>query len=159
MVAPRVRISRVTGGSFPAQIWHAFMTALRDRIPVREFQPPSAEISTVPIDITRGCVATSLTPEDDIRYIRFVPGTEPTETCVYIIVAPSPVPATVEVPDVIGLRQEQASGLLESAGLTAEIFYRQDAVVRPDTVLEQDPAPGELADSGSIIRIVVSTRG
>jgi membrane peptidoglycan carboxypeptidase len=158
MVAPRVRIPRVTGGSFPAQIWHAFMTALRDRLPVRDFRPPSAETVTVPIDITYGCVATSLTPEEDIRHLRFLPGTEPTETCSYITVAPSPTPAPVEVPDLIGFRLEEAAGLLESAGLTAEIAYREDRTVARDTVLEQDPAPAELTASGSIVKVVVSTR-
>ena len=92
MVYPRVRIGHVTGGSFPAQIWKAFMTSLEDRMPVRDFEPPESETVMVPIDITRGCVATSSTPEEDIRYIRFRPGTEPTETCVYLPV-PAPEPS------------------------------------------------------------------
>jgi penicillin-binding protein 1A len=99
MVYPRVRIGHVTGGSFPAQIWHAFMAALKDRIPVRDFEPPTSETVLVPLDITRGCVATSATPEEDIRYIRFRTGTEPTETCVYLPVAapePSPSPSVID---------------------------------------------------------------
>ena len=30
------RIGNVTGGSFPAQIWHAFMSAVTERMPVKE---------------------------------------------------------------------------------------------------------------------------
>jgi len=91
MISPRVRISRVTGGSFPAQIWRQFMSVMSERIPVRAFEPPEAETVLVPIDVTRGCVATDATPEENIRYIRFRPGTEPTETCVYLpVVAPEP---------------------------------------------------------------------
>lgn len=91
MVAPRVRIGHVTGGSFPAQIWHAFMAALKDRMPPREFVPPGGDTVQVPIDITRGCRATTVTPEEDIRYLRFDPDTVP-EPCVY---TPSPIPAPV----------------------------------------------------------------
>jgi membrane carboxypeptidase/penicillin-binding protein len=91
MVYPRVRIGHVTGGSFPAQIWHSFMAELKGRMPVRDFAPPESQTVVVPIDITRGCVATSSTPEEDIRYIRFRPGAEPTELCVYVpVVAPEP---------------------------------------------------------------------
>ncbi|MGH2711971.1 MAG: transglycosylase domain-containing protein [Actinomycetota bacterium] len=156
MVYPRVRIGHVTGGSFPAQIWHAFMTALDDRLPVRQFTPPGAETILVPIDVTFGCVATSSTPEEDIRFIRFVPGTQPTGSCVYPTVAPSPI--TVVVPDLIGLPLEDASASLEAAGLNAEISYRADAASELDTVLEQYPAPGAEVAPGSLVRLVVSTR-
>ena len=91
MVAPRVRIGHVTGGSFPAQIWHAFMAAMKDRLPARDFLPPGGDTIQVPIDITRGCRATTSTPEEDIRYLRFEPDAVP-EPCIY---TPSPVPAPV----------------------------------------------------------------
>jgi penicillin-binding protein 1A len=91
MVAPRVRIAHVTGGSFPAQIWHAFMAAIKDRLPVRDFLPPEGNTVLVPIDAKRGCVATTATPEEDIRYIRFERGNEPTNLCVYVpVAAPEP---------------------------------------------------------------------
>jgi hypothetical protein len=67
------------------------MMAVGERIPVRAFEPPEAETVLIPIDVTRGCVATDATPEENIRYIRFRPGTEPTGTCVYLpVVAPEP---------------------------------------------------------------------
>jgi penicillin-binding protein 1A len=91
MVAPRVRIGHVTGGSFPAQIWHAFMASMKDRLPARDFTPPGGDTVQVPIDVTRGCRATTSTPEEDIRYLRFEPDSIP-EPCVY---TPSPVPAPV----------------------------------------------------------------
>jgi penicillin-binding protein 1A len=99
MVAPRVRIPHVTGGSFPAQIWHAFMAAMKDRMPVRDFLPPEGNTVLVPIDATRGCVATTITPEEDIRYIRFERGTEPTDLCVYQpVAAPAPAPSVSPSP-------------------------------------------------------------
>jgi 1A family penicillin-binding protein len=157
MVAPRVRIAHVTGGSFPAQIWKAFMLALKDRIPVRGFTPPSEDTVLVPIDVRRGCVATESTPEEDIRYIRFVPGTQPTDQCEYPTVAPSPV--TIAVPDVVGLSLEDASTILEEEGLVADLSYRADPTAEPDTVLEQDPAPGTEIAPGSVVSLVVSTTG
>jgi len=31
---------RITGGSYPAEIWHDYMTAALDGVPVRDFRPP-----------------------------------------------------------------------------------------------------------------------
>jgi beta-lactam-binding protein with PASTA domain len=101
-------------------------------------------------------VATSLTPDDDIRYIRFVPGTEPSETCDYPTVAPTPTP--IVVPDVVGLPLDEAAGLLDGLGLGTDISYRSDLAVKKDTVLEQYPAAGASVDPGALVSLVVSTK-
>jgi hypothetical protein len=51
----------------------------------------------VAIDASRGCVATTETPEEDVRYIRFRPGSEPTQLCVYEPIA-APIPSVTPSP-------------------------------------------------------------
>jgi serine/threonine-protein kinase len=73
---------------------------------------------------------------------------------VTIVVAEAPPP--VSVPDVIELDEEAARAELESAGFTVRV--RDEPVDGPDedgTVLDQTPGPGEEADPGSRVTIVV----
>ncbi|HEX5948361.1 MAG TPA: penicillin-binding transpeptidase domain-containing protein, partial [Actinomycetota bacterium] len=164
MVYPTVRISRVTGGSFPAQIWHAFMTAIGDRIPVREFREPNAESVTVAIDITKGCVATSSTPSENVRYIRFTPGTEPTEECAYTsedFVSPTAPTVVTEtppggVPPVVGISVSTAVSVLRSRGYEVDRTYERGSEYPRGTVISQEPAPGTPAPPGSTVTIVVA---
>ncbi|HEV3475703.1 MAG TPA: penicillin-binding protein [Actinomycetota bacterium] len=155
MVYPRTRISRVYGGSYPAQIWNAFMTEMAERLPVRDFAEANQEYVTVAVDITRGCVATSLTPEGYVRYIPFVAGTEPTEPC-----PAEPVDAVVStegrVPSVVGLTSEAANEILEEAGYAVEETFEPAAGYAADSVIDQSPAPGTPAEQGSTVLIIVS---
>ncbi len=164
MVYPTVRISRVTGGSFPAQIWHAFMSAVTERMPFRDFRDPTEESVTVAIDITKGCVATSSTPSENIRYIRFTPGTEPTEPCEYTsedFISPTP-PTVVTgtppggVPPVVGISVSTAISVLRERGYEVDRTYERDSEHARGTVISQDPAPGTPAPPGSAVTIVVA---
>jgi penicillin-binding protein 1A len=155
------RIGNVTGGSFPAQIWHAFMSQVTGRIPVREFKEPKADYITVPIDITLGCRATTSTPSDNVRYIQFVPGTEPTTTCTYTsedYVSPSPgaAPAVEGVPAVVGVSVRTAIQILRDQGYQVERQFERDSGYPKETVIDQTPAPGTPAASGSTVTITVA---
>ncbi|MGH2766298.1 MAG: transglycosylase domain-containing protein [Actinomycetota bacterium] len=164
MVYPTVRIARVTGGSFPAQIWHSFMAAVTEHIPPRDFREPRGDYVTVAMDNTRGCVATSSTPAENIRYIQFVPGTEPTQTCVYTSEDfASPTPPTVitgtppgGVPPVVGISVGTAVSVLRSHGYEVDRTYERGSGYQRDTVIDQDPAPGTPAPPGSTVTIVVA---
>jgi penicillin-binding protein 1A len=75
------RIGSVTGGSWPAQIWQAFMSpALSGTLP-SDFTSPSG-LTYVTIDTRSGCVAASGTPTEYQASTPFTPGTEPTNVCV-----------------------------------------------------------------------------
>jgi penicillin-binding protein 1A len=158
------RIGNVTGGSFPAQIWHAFMLAISDHIPVRDFREPNVESVTVAIDITKGCVATSSTPSENVRHIRFTPGTEPTDTCVYTsedFVSPTPPTVVTEtppggVPPVVGISVSTAVSVLRSRGYGVDRTYERGSEYPRGTVIAQDPAPGTPAPPGSTVTIVVA---
>src|SRR5260370_38190155 len=79
--------------------------------------------------------------------------------------APPEPPAIVEVPSVIGLRPDQARGLLESRGLLLLLDQeREDARVEPGKICQQTPLegsrtqPGEAVDP-SIVRAVETVAG
>ena len=66
-------------------------------------------------------------------------------------------PATVAVPDVVGLTEAQATTDLLIAGLTAGNVTRQnDSTVPAGYVISQDPISGVMAASGSAVDLVVS---
>jgi len=63
----------------------------------------------------------------------------------------------VSVPDVKLLRQGEAVRRLAVAGLEAHVSSSRSAEVRRGLVLSQAPGPGQRADAGSRVRIVVSS--
>lgn len=151
MQYPTTRI-KVYGGTWPAQIWHAFMFNATRNMPVRDFpEPPGGvEYVTVRIDITQGCVANPYTPPANIRTMRFIEGTEPTEVCTE--------PTSYQyltVPSVIGMTEEEAASALRAAGFDVAV-----ELVSSDqpagTVVAQDPAPGERALQTSTVTISVA---
>jgi penicillin-binding protein 1A len=155
------RIGNVTGGSFPAQIWHAFMSHVTQRMPVKEFKEPAVDYVRVPIDITLGCRATTSTPSENLRYIQFVPGTEPTTTCSYtsddyVAGTPSPAPSVEGVPAVVGISVRTALQILRDQGYVVERRYERDSDYPKETVIDQSPAPGTPAAPGSSVTITVA---
>ena len=74
------RIGSVTGGSWPAQIWQAFMSNALAGTPPTDFTPPGG-LEYVTIDTRSGCVASSGTPSESQASTPFTPGTEPTNGC------------------------------------------------------------------------------
>lgn len=67
-------------------------------------------------------------------------------------VAPS---ASVRVPDVIGLDAEEATSILEQAGLSAEEDVSYDQYADPGTVSSQAPASGSRVSPGTTVLIEV----
>src|SRR5919106_1859065 len=75
------RIGSVTGGSWPAQIWQAFMSSALSGTPPSDFTSPSG-LAYGTIDTRPGCDAASGTPTEYQASTPFAPGTEPTNVCV-----------------------------------------------------------------------------
>jgi penicillin-binding protein 1A len=88
------RIGSVTGGSWPAQIWQAFMSSALSGTPASDFTSPSG-LTYVTIDTRSGCVASSGTPSEYQASTPFTPGTEPTQVCAI----PDPEPEEKEKED------------------------------------------------------------
>ncbi|MBN2209877.1 MAG: PASTA domain-containing protein [Sedimentisphaerales bacterium] len=83
------------------------------------------------------------------------------ETIVYrpllILTFTTPPPPPMEVPDVMGLIRADAEKLLVSAGLGATIDAPYGDTPALDFVMEQNPAPGEMAPAGSAVTLTVVT--
>ena len=67
-------------------------------------------------------------------------------------------PDQVQVPDLIGKTEAQARAEIGNAGLAVgDVEFREDANVRADRVIEQDPNRDQFADPGTEVDIVVSS--
>jgi penicillin-binding protein 1A len=153
MVYPRVRLPHVLGGTFPAQIWHAFMVNATRDMPVLDFQKPNVRYVTVRVDVSRGCLPNQYTLPNDIREVRFIAGTQPKQKCK----EPSG-PQIITVPSVVGLLQEQATRLLQGYAFNVDVVTKEDTHAKPGTVISQDPAAGSQSAQGSTIVITVAAK-
>jgi penicillin-binding protein 1A len=139
--------SGVTGGSFPAIIWQAFMSIALADLPVEGFTSPGGFV-TVTIDTRCGKLANDQTPKEDRADAVFIQGTQPKSICKHI---------KVEVPDVFSFPVEDAIRILEDAGFEVEVVEEDTNKYPPGRVIDQEPASGDKAITGSTILITVST--
>jgi penicillin-binding protein 1A len=148
MCCGNVRISTVYGGTWPAQIWRAFMLAATAHMPAREFPTaPEVDYVTLRIDVTRGCLANQYTPPQVIETFQFVAGSEPR----YYQVCTEPTSyQQLTVPSVIGLEKPAAIAALHSAGFNVAVQYAQSDQPE-DTVIDQEPRGGSrLIQTGTV---------
>jgi membrane peptidoglycan carboxypeptidase len=151
MCCGNVRISTVYGGTWPAQIWHAFMLPATARMPERDFPTSEVPYVTLEIDVTRGCLANPYTPLEDIRTLTFPAGAEPDyQTCT----EPSSY-QTLTVPTVVGMQRDAAIAELQSAGFTVAVEYAESEE-RPNRVIAQDPSGGSSLMQTGTVTITVS---
>jgi penicillin-binding protein 1A len=156
MVPPRTRI-RVTGGSFPAAIWRAFMLQVTRGMPVRNFEKPVSQFVTVAIDVHKGCAATALTPAYRIRRVQFVRGTQPTKECTYRGSPGGGIVTADVVPSVVGLPVAAAEERLAEVGLNSVRASQYNTNFPPGTVIGQTPLPGHPVPKNGTITLIVST--
>jgi membrane peptidoglycan carboxypeptidase len=152
MCCGRTRISPVYGGTWPAQIWRAFMVNATAHLPAKRFPTSDIQYVTISIDVTQGCLANQYTPPQDIRTEQYVVGTEP-----HLRVCKEPSSyQTLAVPSVVGLRQDQAVAALQSAGFTVKLRYDPSSMQRNGFVIGQDPSGGDRAQQTSTVTITIS---
>jgi membrane peptidoglycan carboxypeptidase len=125
MVPPRTPI-RVTGGSYPAEIWQRFMARATAAFPVAEFAEP--------------------TP----------PPTMPTLPPLPADPAPPVTGPATEVPNVSGRPILEAVATLTEAGFTIRYVIDDASPAPSPTVLRQSPAPGAMVGANGIVTLVVS---
>src|SRR5439155_3872187 len=116
MIFPTVRIPHVAGGTWPAQIWHAFMVNAMRGVPVERFEKPSFRYVDVMVDAAQWCLANRFALPSEVRTLRLIDGTQPTEYCS----SPSG-PRYVVIPKVVGDRPDRAVALLESYGFQVNV--------------------------------------
>ncbi len=139
--------SGVTGGSFPAMIWHAFMSQALAGVPASSFIQPNIGLITVTIDTRNGCLANESTPKEFRADAVFPKGSAPKKTC--------KTPGQ-KVPDVVGFPVEQAVDLLHRGGWEVEQREQETTEYPPGVVAAQSPAGGEKVKEGSTVVLYVS---
>jgi hypothetical protein len=154
MVPPKTRI-RVTGGSFPTQIWHAFMAAVTRKMPVEDFTKPESHFVSLAVDMTQGCLANELTPPGNISVVTFVRGTEPGKCTTTTGVLPPP---QAPVPSIVGLPVAEAERLIQEAGFVGSTETEFHADYPEGTVIGQTPEAGASAAVGSPVTLVVTSQ-
>ena len=138
---------QVSGGSFPAQIWAAFMKKALEDVPVTDFPSSSLdEWVTVDVCTESHLLATEFCPETVEE--RFPAGQEPNEGC--------PLHAPVDVPDVVGFSLSEARTALEEAGLEISLQEDPSSSEPADIVVGQDPEAGTKVVKGSLLTLLVS---
>lgn len=142
---------RVTGGSWPTQIWQLFMLKALEGIPASTFSVPRLEVVNVRVDATRGCLPNQYTPADTIESQSYIKGTEPTELCT------EPTgPVLAKVPSVVGYPGAEAVALLERAGFKVAKEDESSRLYPPGRVIRQAPEGGTDASAGSTVTIWIS---
>nr|MBA2725464.1 transglycosylase domain-containing protein [Actinomycetota bacterium] len=141
----------VTGGSYPAIIWNAFMEQAMAGLPVLDFQVPNVALVTVTIDTRTTCLANKLTPPEYKAEATFAAGTEPDASCVT-------KKSKTSIPDVFSFPIDDATRILEDAGFNVSIEEEEDRTYPPGRVIGQSPSAGTRAPLGSTVRLTVSIK-
>ena len=148
-------LSTVTGGSFPARIWTAYMKGALQGLPITNFAP-------LPTGVPNGAKPTATPSESALPLPTDVPSASPSETPSVTPTDPVPsdVPvAQVTVPNFTGpLATAQATAV--SLGINL-IVVDKDATVKRSKPLfigkkAQNPVAGTKIDEGSSVTVTVS---
>jgi len=140
---------RVTGGTFPARIWAAFMKSALKDVDASKFERPDGLVTRRLCSETGGAV----TPFCPDPFKALVLARSSIASC-----TAHKVPLEVDVPDLVGRSKEDALAALKGLGLAAEVTERDVAGVATGIVAEQRPARGTRLKPGDAVTIVVSAR-
>lgn len=139
---------KVTGGSFPAQIWAAYMKAALADVKATDFVQPRG-ISSASICLETGLAASEncTTTASALFLTSAMPG--PCEL--------HALPTAIDVPNLIGLQKADALAKLAELGLKATVEETAVAGVPSGMVADQSPKIGTQVPPGSAIGIIVSS--
>jgi len=151
MSRPRFRLEHVLGGTWPTEIWHAFMVKATRGMAVQDWKRPQFGFLSIPIYVRQWCLPNAWTLPTDIQEVTFYDGTQPTERCS----RPSG-PQLVALPSVVGLPEARARQTLQSFGFQVTLV-EQPGNGPAGTVLSQDPSAGSLQMQGSMVKLVVTS--
>ncbi len=140
----------VAGGTFPAQIWRAFMTSALRGVPAHAFPPfELPPVKRAIICARTGELATRWCPERLKAW--FFYGHVPTAHCAFH------KPKLVEAPDVVGLPVSEAQKLLRPLPLGWDITWQASDPAEQGMVLHQSPEAGQRILQGERVRLVVGS--
>lgn len=141
---------KVTGGSFPAEIFSAFMRAAHKGLPKKEFAKP-AGLSSAKICLDSGMKATPFCPRTGGAI--FLRSQEPSSCTLHT------TPTTVKMPNLVGMTKDAALALLGKLKLAFKVTEADVAGVAAGVVAKQTPPAGSTATTSTVVTLVVSNGG
>ena len=142
--------TKVTGGTFPAQIWAAFMKQALAGTPSADFAEPAPD-KWVSVEV---CADSHLLPNDYCPrkvIMLFSPASKPTQICAVH------VPQEAAVPNVRGHSLAEAKAALAQAHFLETTVSDHVSREPQGIVVAQNPAPGTSLLQGSTVTLSVST--
>ncbi len=141
---------RVTGGSFPARIWAAFMKAALKGKPEAQFRRPTGLVSET-ICLDSGGLATPLCPKTGPAL--FLAGKLP-EPCTVHTSA-----VGLKMPNLVGLTKLDALAKLDEMTLDFTVVDKDVPGVAKGIVASQSPLKGSKITTATVVVLTVSTGG
>jgi penicillin-binding protein 1A len=149
MYPPTTRI-KVVGGSWPGQIWKAFMVQALAGVEPLDFPIEASDLIRVRVDASRGCLPNQFTPPGVIEEQTFVRGAEPKSVCT------EPSTGAIMAPNVVGEKEAAARQDLAEAGYVVSVAARSCPSYPNGYVCDQTPSPGTSGQVGDHATIYVS---
>ncbi|HEY5548604.1 MAG TPA: PBP1A family penicillin-binding protein [Coriobacteriia bacterium] len=141
---------RVTGGSFPARIWSAYMRAALAGRPTVQFVRPSGLVDAR-ICLDSGGAATPLCPKTGSAI--FLEGKVPDPCPLHT------TPIGMKMPNLVGLSKLDAIAALDKLSLRYSVLQADVPGVAAGIVASQDPANGSTITSVTVVTVTVATGG
>jgi penicillin-binding protein 1A len=175
---------RVTGGSWPATIWHAFAEPAHAGIEIHGFPevilrqggdepldlddlllPRVPDVGGIPVGQARQLLeeagyrvsersVTAPSTEPGLVVGQTPPGGSRLEAGQLVVVNVASGATLVNVPDTLGLSETNARAAIEGAGLRVQVLVQEGGT--PGVVWSQSPAGGSSVVSGSVIQVWVT---
>ncbi len=142
---------KVTGGSFPAEIWADFMKSALDGAPELQFVKPGKGLATVSVCTESGGTATEFCPKT-VSGLFLAKGTP--EPCTL-----HATPTTITVPNLVGMTKEAALAALQKLMLLFKVVEQDLPGVSPGIVGGQTPVAGSQGTTQTVVTITVGTGG
>ncbi len=138
---------KVTGGSFPAEIWAAFMKAALKDTPKNEFKQPTGLVSAK-ICLESGQKAGDFCTKTGRGL--FLKDTVP-GTCEL-----HKTPLNPTIPNLIGMTKEAALAALQKLAILFKVEEKESTDVAAGIVTGQTPKAGSVATTQTVVTVVVS---
>ncbi len=137
---------KVTGGSFPAQIWQSFMKVASAPFPKSDFQRPAGLVD-VTYCLDSGGNATPYCPKTATGL--FIADKLPADCTLH------KAPVTVTVPNLVGMTKDAALAALSKLALPSKVIEKVVPGAKAGTVTEQDPKAGGSVPPSTVVTVVV----
>lgn len=138
---------KVTGGSFPAEIWADFMKSALAKKAKADFAKPKG-LTTVKICTESGQKAGEFCEKTGSGL--FLAENVP------VVCELHKVPTKITIPNLIGMTKEDAMALLKKLLLLFKVEEKHNKDVAPGIVTDQSPKTGSVGTTQTVVTIIVS---